>query len=523
MATFTVTNLFDSGSGSLRDFISTANSSQGADTIDFDSMLSGAINLTGGELGISDDLTINGLGADQLTLDAGGNSRVFNVNDGNYDSDLEVGIEGLTITGGNALDNSFPIGGGIFNWETLTVSNSTISGNTASGGGGGISSNGGTLTVNNSTISGNIASSDGGGGIDIIGADLTVSNSTISGNTATFGGGGIRTSGGGTLTVNNSTISGNTAGDGGGISGDSMTVNNSTISGNIAEQGGGISSSFGDVIVSNSTISSNSASGGYGGGISSTRAYLTVTNSTISGNSATFDGGGINSSGVTVSNSTISGNTASRYGGGISNGGNATVTNSTISGNTAKDGSGFYNSSFSNEEGSATVTSSIIAANTGNKDIDGNDPFTSGGNNLIGNGNGAEGFTNGVKGDLVSTAANPIDPQLGPLQNNGGLTLTQALMPGSSAIDTGSNPLNLEFDQRGSGFDRVIGVQADIGAVEVVPEPDSTLGLLGVAILGAVLLRKRQGTRVQSVEHKVATGIPIPQDPSGFVELQSLD
>jgi hypothetical protein len=72
-----------------------------------------------------------------------------------------------------------------------------------------------------------------------------------------------------------------------------------------------------------------------------------------------------------------------------------------------------------------------------------------------------------------------LDPLLGPLANNGGKTLTHALLPGSPALDRGSNPPKLVEDQRGSGFDRVIGLAADIGATEarftdvrLVPDPD---------------------------------------------------
>ncbi len=409
MATFTVINLDNSGVGSLRNAIFRSNRVESTDIIDFDTSLGGGtIGLTSGELRIRDDLSINGLGADLLSVDAGGNPfRVFNVDDGDFDSNLEVAIKGLKITGGNVSGDTYPSnsGGGIFNYENLTVSNSTISGNTASNGGGGIRTFDSDLTVLSSSISGNTASN--GGGIASVYSRLTVSNSTISGNTA---------------------------------------------------EGGGPFSN--------------------GGGINNYFSGLTVSNSTISDNTTEGSGGGIynDGDGLTVSNSTISGNTAER------------------------DGSGFYNSDGSD---TITVTSSIIAANTDDNDIGGVAPLTSGGNNLIGNGDGAEGFTDGVNGDIVGTAANPIDPQLGPLQDNGGPTQTQALLPGSPAINAGSNPLNLEFDQRGPGFDRVVGTQPDIGAV-AVPEPDSTAGLLGLAILGGVLVLKRQ--RRQKVKVMKAIG-----------------
>jgi len=56
---------------------------------------------------------------------------------------------------------------------------------------------------------------------------------------------------------------------------------------------------------------------------------------------------------------------------------------------------------------------------------------------------------------------------LGPLQNNGGPTRTHALLAGSPAIDAGNNAANVDFDQRGAGFVRIVGASADIGAFEV--------------------------------------------------------
>ena len=96
--------------------------------------------LTQGELKITDSLTINGPGANLLTIDASGNdptpdvnngdgSRVFNIDDGNDANLLDVSISGLTLTGGDVSGD----GGAIFTRENLAVTASTIRGNSASG------------------------------------------------------------------------------------------------------------------------------------------------------------------------------------------------------------------------------------------------------------------------------------------------------------------------------------------------------------------------------------------------------
>ncbi len=86
----------------------------------------------------------------------------------------------------------------------------------------------------------------------------------------------------------------------------------------------------------------------------------------------------------------------------------------------------------------------------------------------------------GVVGDGVTVTdvggtLTGVDPLLGPLQNNGGPTDTHELLTGSPAINTGPTPVpsfpTNEFDQRGSGFDRVVDGVVDIGAFEVQPPP----------------------------------------------------
>ncbi len=221
----TVTSLADSGAGSLRQALRLVAS--GA-TIDATG-LSGSILLTSGPLLVTNSVTILGPGPSLLAVNGNAVSGVFSIG-----ANIVVSISGLSITngGGSGISNS---------GATLTISNCTISGNSApSGSGGGIDNfNFGTLTVINSTVRGNSASSNGGGIRN--GRNLTVIDSTVSGNSADNGG-GIHNSA--TLTVINSTLSGNSAGFGGGgiknFNFGTVTVINSTLSGNSAPSGGGI-------------------------------------------------------------------------------------------------------------------------------------------------------------------------------------------------------------------------------------------------------------------------------------------
>jgi predicted outer membrane repeat protein len=354
--------------------------------------------------------------------------------------------------------------------SVLTVSSSTIRRNIAREGGGIFASR---AILNSSTVSGNRASIADGGGLSVTTA--TLSNSVVSGNTAAVFGGGIEAD---TVTLTNSTVSGNNAnavsggnsfGSGGGISAATATLTSSTVSGNIAALGGGISASV--ATLSNCIVRDNIATTSAGGGIIANNA--TITRSTISGNHAdASDGGGIRAVNVTLSNTTVSGNTASN-GGGILSFGMATLTNTTVSGNHAADQGGgilafdlnLLNDTVTDNDahtgggvlhflnvGTATVRNTIIAQNLVDLDGTGTDVsgiFTSGGHNLIGDGTGGTGFKNGTKGDQVGTAVDPIDPGLDSLANNGGPTMTHALLAGSSAIDRGDNAGAPATDERG--------------------------------------------------------------------------
>jgi hypothetical protein len=162
---------------------------------------------------------------------------------------------------------------------------------------------------------------------------------------------------------------------------------------------------------------------------------------------------------------------ATGSGGGIRNSGTLTVTNSTLSANAASAGGQTHNSFGGGIDNSNALDlrNTLVAGNTAATSPDLSGSVSSLGHNLIGDGTGGSGF---IATDLVGTSANPIDPRLGPLQDNGGPTLTLALMPGSPAIDAGDNTDGPAFDQR--GFARIVGGAIDIGAFEVQPAGQAT-------------------------------------------------
>ncbi len=410
----------------------------------------------------------------------------------------------LTITGGTTLsDNSaLNVGGAIYNSGTLTITGSTLSNNQATSVGGGIFHTGaGPVALTNSTLSGSYTT-ETGGGIYNGGTGMTVTNSMLSDNEAEKDGGGMRNLGtvtfvnstlsnnrairgngggidnSGTLTVTGGTISGNSASDqGGGIRNlATLTVTGGMLSGNSATYGGGIHN-IGTLTITASTFSANEGTGG-GGLAHLSSSPVSVTNCTFSGNQA-HSGGGIynDGTGMTVTNSTLSDNEAGYWGGGIRNTNMLTLINSTLSGNRATTTfGGGYGGGISNE-GIVNARNTLIAGNTAaviRPDVGGT--LTSQGYNLIGNSSGAT--ITPTTGDQIGTAASPINPLLAPLANYGGPTQTHALLPGSPAINTGTNCVltntcasnnlgfNLTTDQRGAGFNRQVGSAVDVGAFE---------------------------------------------------------
>jgi CSLREA domain-containing protein len=281
---------------------------------------------------------------------------------------------------------------------------------------------------------------------------LTVRESVLTGNIATTQGGAVY---------------GGPVGFGGGQLGHEgfltdgwfhIDVSDSTLSGNAANEGGAIYTRHGQLTVSRSTLSGNTA--GHGGAISMRNSMLRFSQSTLSGNSAVGVGGAL-STGVFTADHLIS------------------IVQSTISGNVSSDGGGIKVGPI-RAGNLVSIRNSIVAGNTVGgqpQDISTFTPWLAPQYSLIGTNDGsplAASATPDANGNLIGTNAMPIDPMLGPLADNGGPTMTHALLAGSPATDAGDpafNPFAFAFplvnDQRGAGFARVVNGRVDIGALEV--------------------------------------------------------
>ncbi len=280
------------------------------------------------------------------------------------------------------------------------------------------------------------------------------------------------------------------------MEGHDLVISGSRLSNSLAtgpDVAGGAIFAMGNVTLERSTVSDNQVLGtavdALGGGIFA-QGDLTLIDSTVSGNLARADqsdeycdyydpqdcsvypgagrGGGVFAAGtLTIGNSTISGNAAAD-GGGVFAADALTIRNSTISDNeasvanrSADDTRPIRGGGLLTEGPSFRLDSSIVFGNrapTPGADlvVDAGGPNVTGDHNLVGSANA--GFA------VPPSSANP---QLGPLDENGGPTRTHALQAGSPAINAGTNPAALAYDQRGSGFNRVVGAAADIGAFEV--------------------------------------------------------
>ena len=489
---------FSLGDFSLREAVQVANNNPGTDTIEFNMLfLSGfdleltMIDSDQSALVVTDSLVIDGPGAKILAVDAspldsdpnalGDGARIFNLPSG-----VDMEIRGLNLKGG---DVNGP-GGAIQSFGTLTLRDVTITDNAATRGGG--IANFAIASVESSNIFSNVATVHGGGILNDKGT-ITVNHSHLIGNLG-IAGGAIRNDGG-TLEVNDSQITGNVALDGAGIENvsqvaydyyynpytyqgyfdytvysGSLTMRRSVVSNNRGMNGGGVTVREGtDTYIADSTIANNNATAS-GGGLWTSR-----------NNDYPFYSGGA----VTITNSTISGNFASQGVGGILD----TSTNpeesldilySTVTNNQSfigGDGGGGIVAIYSSR---LRLYGSIIAENSSINPANNHDLFVGSGStidlafSLVGDATGA-GLTEAPvgapdsNGNLIGGPIfGAIDPDLAPLADNGGPTLTHALFGFSPAIDgvtdLGSAPAT---DQRGRPRSRGAGI--DMGAFEFNP------------------------------------------------------
>ncbi len=385
------------------------------DTIDF--AVTGTIGLTSGELLVVRNITISGPGAENLAVNGNAKNTVFHIAPGEI-----VAISGLTITNGYNTES----GGGIHNDHAmLTLDDCTITGNSAAANrGGGIYNDAAdagpaTLLINNCLItnnSGGGVDNDGEGGSD---ATLEITDSILSNN---YSGSAIHSHGFRELTGGNGTAT--------------VQITNSSITDN---QGDAIYNNTGvccsvTLSLNNSTVSANRIAV-----YNSILANTIVSNSTISGN---LQGGlytdfGLPPGGSSIFNSTMSDNNVEIW-------------------NTGSNGLYVQNTIFKVSPGGHSI-------------VLGNGSIVSDGYNLSSDDGG--GYLTGP-GDQTNT-----DPMLGPLQDNGGPTFTQELLPGSPAINAGDPNFvpPPDYDQRGPGYARVRNDRIDIGSFEVqAPNPRPT-------------------------------------------------
>jgi hypothetical protein len=302
-----------------------------------------------------------------------------------------------------------------------------------------------TVELRRMTLTGGTVVAGTGGGIRSAGT-LTLVDAVVSGNSAITGAGLYNT---GAMTLRSTIVSGNTGthalGGGGGIfqSYGTLTVIDSRISGNSAGSGGGIDVSGGEATIVGSSVLGNAAATRYGGGVDIHGAEVTIVNSTVSGNSAVLRGDGIHNASGT--------NPAS-----------LTLISTTVFGNA---GSGRGSALFGNGvQATFELVNSIIEGDCVNL---GNPPLAQ---HTIESPGDTCGLPTG-QGNQVGVGAAELD--LGPLQDNGGNTLTQAplsagvsvaidLIPEAACLDHNGAPLL--SDQR--GFVRPQNLLCDVGAVE---------------------------------------------------------
>jgi fibronectin-binding autotransporter adhesin len=409
------------GDCTLREAINRANFLGGTHTITFASGVTGTITLSGNafdELSVTSNLTISGPGARTLAVSGNSTHRIFA-----FDASASCSISGLTIRDGKYAPSSDTTGeihqgGAVFNFGSVAFNDCAFISNSVTGA--------------SNTFNGGFGGSGQGGAIYNHGGYLAFNRCTFSGNGATGAAG-------------NTFSSGNLFGPGG--------------NGGAGQGGAVFNNAAGTLMVTNCTFSGNTAMGGNGG----------------PGNSSASGASGGNANGAAICNL-----------------GMMQIISATVSGNTGTGGTGAAygfqgrgpngsgNGGLSAQSGSSdTVANTLCAANSGTSAPDAEGAFNSSGYNLLGIGDQSSGFS-GATSDQVGTTAAAINPQLGPLQNNGGPTDTMTPLGNSPAVDQGKS-FGLTVDQRNHSrpFDEASIPNAtdgtDIGAVETDAQLGPTL------------------------------------------------
>ncbi len=408
-----------------------------------------------GDLDIAQPMTIQGAGSSRTIVDGNGavtGDRVFQI----LSSAKETTLSGMTIRNGSKVAGTFDSGGGLY-WDGggghLHLSDLIVEGSSSHYGGGiylNYSADDDVVVLDHVIVRNNTVSAAGGGlvvNFTDFPAGFDMVHCQVYGNTA-FQGGGFYVQGspppppfGGLqfFHIETTDIYSNTAGHGAGfdsgLSGTNPVVFlNCNLHHNAAAFLGGGIENYNTLAISNSTLYANTA-GAQGGGIYTEGGAVTIVSSTISGNSVT---NGTNAGGGGIYNTvdTVHGT-----------GGTLNLLNSTIASNSAVGG---FGGGVTNRSGTVIARDTIIAGNTATATNSSSGPdfagvLTSSSSNydLFGNSGGLR-----FSGAPPFASLFNVNPLLGPLQDNGGPTLTHALRPGSPALDAGNGGPNT--DQRGA-------------------------------------------------------------------------